>query len=176
MIDELLFHHINGAEAFYIGPFVGNRLPGFSAIDGAVKRNGITHIREVIRANRSHKAPQGIQKSNAAEKASLFLQLFFPVEATVAGMENFAVAVYIPAFFFIDEGNRPGLGQAFIVIDPGALAGRDNFLDRVEELIAEMLKDESVRLPGARREALRLKMMSDGFEVSDEMLSSWKTF
>jgi hypothetical protein len=39
-----------------------------------------------------------------------------------------------------------------------------------------MLKDESVRLPGARREALRLKMMSDGFEVSDEMVSSWKTF
>ena len=27
--------------------------------------------------------------------------------------------------FFVDEGNRPRIGQAFIVIDPGALAGSD---------------------------------------------------
>ena len=27
--------------------------------------------------------------------------------------------------FFVDEGNRPRLGQAFLVIDPDALAGRD---------------------------------------------------
>jgi hypothetical protein len=25
--------------------------------------------------------------------------------------------------FFVDEGNRPRIGQAFIVVDPGALAG-----------------------------------------------------
>ena len=25
--------------------------------------------------------------------------------------------------FFVDEGNRPRIGQAFLVIDPGALAG-----------------------------------------------------
>ena len=36
-----------------------------------------------------------------------------------------------------------------------ALAGADSYLDRVEVLIAEMLRDEGVRLPGARREALR---------------------
>ena len=27
--------------------------------------------------------------------------------------------------FFVDEGNRPRIGQAFLVIDPDALAGRD---------------------------------------------------
>ena len=56
--------------------------------------------------------------------------------------------------FFVDEGNRPRLGQAFLVIDPDALAGRATFLDRVEALVAEMEKDPGVRLPGARRRAL----------------------
>ena len=38
--------------------------------------------------------------------------------------------------FFVDEGNRPRLGQAFLVIDPDALAGRETFLDRIETLVA----------------------------------------
>jgi (2R)-3-sulfolactate dehydrogenase (NADP+) len=80
---------------------------------------------------------------------------------------------YEASSFFVDEGNRPGLGQAFIVIDPGALAGREQFLDRVEVLIAEMLKDEGVRLPGARREALRLEAVAQGLEVADAMLAPW---
>ncbi len=76
--------------------------------------------------------------------------------------------------FFVDEGNRPGIGQAFIVIDPGALAGREHFLDRVEVLVAEMLKDEGVRLPGARREALLQKALTDGIEVPDALLAAWR--
>ena len=75
--------------------------------------------------------------------------------------------------FFVDEGNRPHLGQAFIVVDPGALAGSDSYLDRVEVLIAEMLTDEGVRLPGARREALRRRAEVDGIEVADSLLASW---
>ena len=43
--------------------------------------------------------------------------------------------------FFVDAGNRPRLGQAFLVVDPGALAGRDTYLARVETLIAAMLDD-----------------------------------
>jgi (2R)-3-sulfolactate dehydrogenase (NADP+) len=74
--------------------------------------------------------------------------------------------------FFVDEGNRPGIGQAFIVIDPGALAGSDAYLDRVEVLVTEMLKDEGVRLPGARREALLRKAEAEGIEVSEAMLAS----
>lgn len=74
--------------------------------------------------------------------------------------------------FFVDEGNRPRIGQAFIVVDPGALAGRDAYLDRVEVLVAEMLQDDGVRLPGARREALRRKAQSDGLAVADAMLAS----
>lgn len=75
--------------------------------------------------------------------------------------------------FFVDAGNRPRIGQAFIVVDPGALAGSDGYLDRVEVLIAEMLTDDGVRLPGARREALRRRAEADGIEVADNLLASW---
>jgi (2R)-3-sulfolactate dehydrogenase (NADP+) len=75
--------------------------------------------------------------------------------------------------FFVDEGNRPRIGQAFIVVDPGALAGSDAYLDRVEVLVAEMLKDEGVRLPGARREALRRRAEAEGIEVPDALLAAW---
>ncbi len=82
--------------------------------------------------------------------------------------------------FFVDEGNRPGIGQAFIVIDPGALAGSSggaggsSYLARVEVLVAEMLKDEGVRLPGARREALRRRAEQEGLEVADALVEAWR--
>lgn len=71
--------------------------------------------------------------------------------------------------FFVDEGNRPHLGQTFIVIDPGALAGREMFLDRLEVLVHEMLRDDGVRLPGARREQLRRAAERDGLNVSEAL-------
>jgi (2R)-3-sulfolactate dehydrogenase (NADP+) len=77
--------------------------------------------------------------------------------------------------FFVDEGNRPGIGQAFLVIDPGALAGRESFLDRIEVLVAEMLVDDGVRLPGARREALRRQAEADGLDVPDALLATWRS-
>ncbi|KQW40300.1 Ldh family oxidoreductase [Rhizobacter sp. Root404] len=74
--------------------------------------------------------------------------------------------------FFVDEGNRPRIGQTFIVIDPGALAGREGFLDRVEVLVREMLVDDGVRLPGARREALLVTAQSEGLELGDAVIKS----
>lgn len=73
--------------------------------------------------------------------------------------------------FFVEGGNRPRIGQAFILIDPGALAGSDAYLDRVEVLVAEMLKDEGVRLPGARREALLRKAMEQGIAFPEALLA-----
>ena len=67
--------------------------------------------------------------------------------------------------FFVDEGNRPRIGQAFLVIDPAALAGRDVYLERVETLIGLMLRDAGVRLPGARRAALAVKAGTEGIEI-----------
>lgn len=72
--------------------------------------------------------------------------------------------------FFSDTGNRPRIGQAFLVIDPDALAGREVFLDRVETLIGAMLEDEGVRLPGARRGELARAAQADGIDVPDALL------
>jgi (2R)-3-sulfolactate dehydrogenase (NADP+) len=68
--------------------------------------------------------------------------------------------------FFVDEGNRPHIGQAFLVLDPDALAGRPAYLERVEALIAEMQKDPGVRLPGARRRALADKAEREGIDIA----------
>ena len=71
--------------------------------------------------------------------------------------------------FFVDAGNRPRIGQAFLVIDPEALAGRDVYLERVESLITAMLADEGVRLPGARRAALAARAATEGVDVPDAL-------
>lgn len=76
--------------------------------------------------------------------------------------------------FFVDEGNRPRLGQAFIVIDPGALAGTAAYLERVEALVSEMLRDEEVRLPGARRAGLLARAEADGIGIPDALLAQWE--
>jgi (2R)-3-sulfolactate dehydrogenase (NADP+) len=76
--------------------------------------------------------------------------------------------------FFVDEGNRPGIGQLFVVIDPDALAGRDSYLDRIEVLLADMLRDPEVRLPGARRQVLLRRAQAEGLEVPDALLATWR--
>ncbi|MBU2286408.1 MAG: Ldh family oxidoreductase, partial [Gammaproteobacteria bacterium] len=74
--------------------------------------------------------------------------------------------------FFVDEGNQPRLGQAFIVIDPGALAGRQVYGERIEALLSAILVDDGVRLPGKRRFDLVAKADAVGVEVPDAMLDS----
>jgi (2R)-3-sulfolactate dehydrogenase (NADP+) len=72
--------------------------------------------------------------------------------------------------FFSEQGNRPRIGQAFIAIDPGALAGMERYFERVETLIGAMQADPQVRLPGARRFAAE-KAATAGIEVPDELIS-----
>ncbi|MEJ8824509.1 Ldh family oxidoreductase [Variovorax humicola] len=67
--------------------------------------------------------------------------------------------------FFVKEGNRPKLGQVFIVIDPSALSGSSIYFSRVEALIEAMLADSGVRVPGYRRFDLASKSQSHGIEV-----------
>ena len=74
--------------------------------------------------------------------------------------------------FFVDAGNRPRIGQAFIVIDPDAVAGREVFFERVETLVAAMLEDEGVRLPGARRNGLAGRARAEGVEIPANVLDS----
>jgi len=71
--------------------------------------------------------------------------------------------------FFVDEGNAPRIGQAFILVDPRALGGSETYFERMETLIAEMLVDEGVRLAGARRLALERKARAEGLDVADTL-------
>jgi (2R)-3-sulfolactate dehydrogenase (NADP+) len=77
--------------------------------------------------------------------------------------------------FFTDAGNRPKIGQAFLVIDPGALAGDDVYGERVETLVTEMLKDAGVRLPGARRKALADRAAAEGVEIPQGLLDELRS-
>lgn len=72
--------------------------------------------------------------------------------------------------FFVPSPNPPRLGHTILAIDPGALAGDDAFLDRVEALVTAMLGDEGVRLPGARRDALRAAAGRDGLSIPAPLL------
>ena len=71
--------------------------------------------------------------------------------------------------FFSDEGNKPRIGQAFLVIDPAALAGMERYFERVEAVVTRMLADPEVRLPGARRFAVEASAQK-GIEIPDELL------
>jgi (2R)-3-sulfolactate dehydrogenase (NADP+) len=73
--------------------------------------------------------------------------------------------------FFVDEGNQPRIGQAFMVIDPGALAGSDHYFERMETLVTEMLVDDGVRLAGARRLALERAAHLTGISIPDALLA-----
>lgn len=72
--------------------------------------------------------------------------------------------------FFSDEGNRPHIGQAFLAVDPAALAGSEVFYERIETLVATMLLDAEVRLPGYRRLELARQAQADGIEVAATLL------
>ncbi len=74
--------------------------------------------------------------------------------------------------FFVDAGNAPRIGQAFLVIDPGALAGQAAYFERIETLISAMLEDDGVRLPGARRHAIAERAKVDGVEIPAALLES----
>lgn len=74
--------------------------------------------------------------------------------------------------FFREEGNVPRIGQAFILVNPGALAGRAVYEERMETVIAEMLVDDGVRLAGARRLALERQARVEGIEAPDSLLNS----
>ena len=86
-------------------------------------------------------------------------------------VEVLCVALTGAAFSFendsyFEPGNKPRIGHAILAIDPGALAGSDAYLSRLELMINTMLRDEGVRLPGMRRQQLAAAAR-DGLQVAD---------
>jgi (2R)-3-sulfolactate dehydrogenase (NADP+) len=73
--------------------------------------------------------------------------------------------------FFTEEGRPTRIGQAFLAIDPRALAGEDVYLERVETLIAAMTEDPEVRLPGERRSRNQQAAQREGVTVPAELLA-----
>ena len=73
--------------------------------------------------------------------------------------------------FFSEQGNKPRIGQAFLAIDPAALAGSQKFNERVETVVAAMLSDPEVRLPGARRFAAEQAARAGGIEIPGDLLA-----
>lgn len=71
---------------------------------------------------------------------------------------------------FFEAGKPASIGHALLAIDPGALAGSDAYFDRIETLLAAMLADEGVRLPGERRHKLVAEARANGIEIPDELL------
>jgi (2R)-3-sulfolactate dehydrogenase (NADP+) len=86
------------------------------------------------------------------------------VELLVTALTGAAIG-FEATSFFVDEGNRPRLGQAFLVIDPAALSGRVVYDERIETLIAAMTEDPAVRLPGDRRYVLAAKAAKEGVAI-----------
>jgi len=111
----------------------------------------------------------------AIERGSLFpiggskgamLALMF--ELICAALTGAAIGAEADSFF-VEEGNRPRIGQAFIAIDPSALAGMEKYFERTEAIVSAMLADPEVRLPGSRRFA-SAAAAKKGIEVPDELL------
>jgi LDH2 family malate/lactate/ureidoglycolate dehydrogenase len=73
--------------------------------------------------------------------------------------------------FFSEEGKPTRIGQAFLAVNPAALAGENVFFERVETLVAAMTQDPGVRLPGARRLANRELAGREGVSVPADLLA-----
>ena len=110
----------------------------------------------------------GLEGSMLAIGGTKGAMLALVVELLVTTLTGAALG-FEASTFFVDEGNRPRLGQAFLVIDPGALAGRPVYDERIETLVAAMTAEAGVRLPGERREALARSANVDGIEISSQL-------
>jgi len=111
-------------------------------------------------------ALQGSMLAMGGAKGAMLALVVELLVTTLAG----AAMGFEASSFFVDEGNRPRIGQAFVAIDPDALAGSARYFERVETLVTAMLDDEGVRLPGARRHALADRAAQDGVDIAPALL------
>ncbi|MEM7221888.1 MAG: Ldh family oxidoreductase [Pseudomonadota bacterium] len=72
--------------------------------------------------------------------------------------------------FFTAEGDPPGVGHLVIALKPGPLSG-GAFAERLDALAAAVEGQESARLPGSRRHALRAKADAEGLTVPAKLVA-----
>ena len=65
--------------------------------------------------------------------------------------------------------------QAFLVINPAALAGNDAYDDRAEPLCSALLQEPDVRPSGAWREDLAHRAVRNAHKVPEVLMQIFKT-
>ena len=71
---------------------------------------------------------------------------------------------------FFEPGKPAAIGHAIVAIDPAALGGANVYYERIETLLAAMLADDGVRLPGERRRTLVVDAAVNGVAVPEATL------
>src|SRR3954471_18355883 len=147
----------------------------------------VTRGRIMVAMQKGEKIPEGwaldrhgkptTDPKEAIEAGSLFpmggakgATLALAFELICAALTGAAIGPEADSFFS-EQGNKPRIGQAFLAIDPSALAGREKYLERVETVVRLMLADEGVRLPGAKRFGSEKKLRAEGIEIPDDLLA-----
>ena len=113
---------------------------------------------------------KGLKGSMAPAGGVKGAMLALTVELLVTALSGARFGFEADSFFDV-EGNKPRIGQLFLVINPDALGGADVFAERVQTLVTAMLEDGGVRLPGARRYANAAKAERDGVTIPDALLA-----
>jgi (2R)-3-sulfolactate dehydrogenase (NADP+) len=147
----------------------------------------VTRGKIMVAMQKGEKIPEGwaldrhgkptTDPKEAIEQGSLFpiggtkgAMLALAFELVCAALTGAAIGTEADSFFS-EQGNKPRIGQAFLAIDPGALAGMEKYFERVETVVRTMLADEGVRLPGSKRFASEKKLQQEGIEVADDLLA-----
>ena len=147
----------------------------------------VTRGKIMVAMQKGEKIPEGWAldrhgKPTTDPKEAIEQGSLFPIGGTKGAMLALAFELVCAALtgaaigpeadsFFSEQGNKPRIGQAFLAIDPGALAGMEKYFERVETVVRTMLADEGVRLPGSKRFASETQLRQEGIEVADDLLA-----
>lgn len=71
--------------------------------------------------------------------------------------------------FFDAKGDPPGAGQALIAIDPSAFGG-DQAAKRFDRLATMIVNADGARLPGARRNEIKARMLQEGIRTQASLI------
>lgn len=145
----------------------------------------VTRGKIMLAAQRGEPIPEGWALDGNGQpttdaKAALEVGSLFPIGGAKGAMlalvfELLCCALTGAAFgfeadsFFAEQGNRPRIGQVFLVLDPSALAGEDVYDRRIEVLLEAMLADPDVRLPGERRHKFAREARAGGIEIPEAL-------
>jgi (2R)-3-sulfolactate dehydrogenase (NADP+) len=138
-----------------------------AAREGKPIPEGWATTREGLPTTDARAALDGMMLPFGGAKGAMLALIVELLAAALTGA-NFG---YEAGSFLTEEGERSRIGHLFWAIDPGALAGEDTYVSRIEALIEMMLEDEDVRLPGYRRESLARTARNEGVEIPDALIA-----